>query len=113
MLALPLSVVLLAVAPADSRLTFLDSMKAELDRNQKQLKLNSHEAPYFISYQVKDYDQREVSARFGAIFTDGAWRDRQVYVDVRVGSYEFDNSIDQGMDFSFSSKGTSYVARKA
>ena len=120
MLALPLSLVLLAAAPdpapkpaADSRLTFLDAMRAELDRNQKQLKLNSHEAPYFISYQVKDYDQREVSARFGAIFTDGAWRDRQVYVDVRVGNYEFDNSIDQGMDFSFSSKGTSYVARKS
>jgi TldD protein len=121
MLALPLMLALLAAGPeqapltlkpADPRVELLDAMRAELDRNHRQLRLNGHEAPYFISYQVKDFDQREVSGRFGALFTDGAWRDRQIYVDVRVGSYEFDNSIDQGLDFNFSSKGTSYVTKK-
>jgi TldD protein len=98
---------------ADPRLALLDALKVELDRNKAGLRLNDHGPPYFISYQVKDYDQREVSARFGALFSSGAWRDRQVYVDVRVGSYELDNSQDQGLDFSFSAKGSSYVARKA
>ena len=122
MLALPLTLALLTAAPEqtpppikptkDSRLELLDAMRAELERNHRQLRLNGHEAPYFISYQVKDYDQREVSGRFGALFTDGAWRDRQIYVDVRVGSYEFDNSTDQGLDFNFSNKGTSYVTKK-
>jgi TldD protein len=122
MLALPLTLALLTAAPEqtplpikpskDSRLELLDAMRAELDRNHRQLRLNGHEAPYFISYQVKDYDQREVSGRFGALFTDGTWRDRQIYVDVRVGSYDFDNSTDQGLDLNFSQKGSSYVPKK-
>ncbi|MFL5319095.1 MAG: TldD/PmbA family protein, partial [Myxococcaceae bacterium] len=33
-------------------------------------------------------------------------------VDVRTGSYDFDNSIEEDMDFNFSMKGTSYVVRK-
>ena len=121
-LAVPLTLALLAAAPEqtplpikpdkDPRLELLDAMRTELDRNHRQLRLNGHEAPYFLSYQVKDYDQREVSGRFGALFTDGAWRDRQVYVDVRVGSYEFDNSTDEGLEFNFSNKGTSYVTKK-
>jgi TldD protein len=121
MLALTLTLAALSAAPeqsplpikhADPRVELLDAMAAELERNHKQLRLMGHEAPYFLGYQVKDYDQREVSGRFGALFTDGTWRDRQIYVDVRVGSYEFDNSMDQGLDFSFSSKGASYVTKK-
>jgi TldD protein len=112
---------LLAAAPtpenrpltvADPRLPLLDAMAAELGRSQQQLRLEDHGPPYFISYQVKDYDQREVSARFGAIFSDGAWRERQVYVDVRVGDYAFDNSTQEGLEFDFSGKGSSYVPRK-
>ncbi len=113
-----LAALLVTAAPAaptdtpDPRLALLDGMRAELERSQKELKLGDHGPPYFISYQVKDYDQREVSARFGALFTDGSWRDRQVYVDVRVGSYELDNSADQGMEFGFTTRGTSYITRK-
>lgn len=100
------------VKPGDARLPLLDAMRVELERNQSQLKLNENGAPYFISYQVKDYDQRGVAARYGAVFDDETDRKRHVYVDVRVGSYEFDNSIDQGREFSFSDKGNSYIARK-
>src|SRR4051812_38386639 len=102
-----------AAAPVpDSRLTLLDAMAEELKRNQTQLKLEEAGPPYFISYQVKDYDSREVDARYGALFNDEQNHDRKVYVDVRVGSYELDNSIDEESDFNFSMKGTSYVTRK-
>ncbi len=36
-------------------------MTAELTRNQQQLKLKGHEPPYFMSYQLKDYDQYAIS----------------------------------------------------
>lgn len=100
------------VKTPDSRLALLDAMQAELKRNHEKLKLGENGPPYFISYQVKDYDHREISARYGALFDDDSSRQRQLFVDVHVGNYEFDNSKDQGFEFSFSSKGTSYTARK-
>ncbi|QSQ27775.1 TldD/PmbA family protein [Pyxidicoccus parkwayensis] len=107
------SVMLMAAAPApDARVTLLDAMATELARNQQQLKMQSHEPPYFMSYQLKDNEQTAVAARYGAIFLDDSYRERKLYVDVRVGSYEFDSSVPEGLDFSFSTKGTSYIARK-
>nr|WP_275899148.1 TldD/PmbA family protein [Pyxidicoccus caerfyrddinensis] len=107
------SAVLMAAAPApDARVTLLDAMASELARNQQQLKMQSHEPPYFMSYQLKDYEQTAVAARYGAIFMDDSYRERKLYVDVRVGSYDFDSSVPEGFEFSFSTKGTSYIARK-
>lgn len=113
---LALCVLLLgAAAPeADPRLTLLDAMEVELARNQRQLRLQEHEPPYFMSYQLKQSEQHHLSARFGALFQDDTYRDRRLLVDVRVGSYEFDNSP-EGEEFSFgfsSGPGTSYTARK-
>jgi predicted Zn-dependent protease len=67
-------------------------MQAELARSMERLRLKDYEAPYFIGYQVKDYRQREVSGRYGALFSRVEQRDRKLYVDVRVGSYDFDSS---------------------
>jgi predicted Zn-dependent protease len=108
------SAVLLGAAPAqdDARVKLLDAMATELARNQQQLKLQNHEPPYFMSYQLKDYEQHNLSARYGALFGDYSYRERKLYVDVRVGSYEFDSSVPEEMDFGFSSKGTSYISRK-
>ncbi|HLL55427.1 MAG TPA: TldD/PmbA family protein, partial [Myxococcaceae bacterium] len=99
-------------APADPRLKILDAMAAELERNQTQLKVNSHEPPYFVSYQVKDYETIDLDARYGALFNDARHRDRKIYADVRVGSYDFDNSMEEGYDYSFSTKGQSFIPRK-
>ena len=80
---------LTAAAPApDARVTLLDAMAEELQRNQQQLKLQNHEPPYFMSYQLKDTEQHAVVARYGALFLDDSYRERKLYVDVRVGSYE-------------------------
>ena len=102
-----------AAPPQDRRQSLLDAMTAELQRNQTELKLSGHEPPYFLSYQLKDYLQEEIAARYGAVFQDESRHDRKIYVDVRVGSYDFDNSIGEDMDFNFSMKGNSYITRKA
>jgi TldD protein len=112
---LALSTLLLAAAPAtprDPRTDLLDAMATELARNHQQLRLQSHEPPYFLSYQLKDYDQHSVAARFGALFLDDGFRERKLYVDARVGTYEFDSSVGENeFEMSFSTKGTSYMPR--
>ncbi|MHB8873566.1 MAG: TldD/PmbA family protein [Myxococcaceae bacterium] len=112
MLALLPLLLLAAKPPTDPRQDLLDAMALEVNRNQAELKLHENKPPYFLSYQVKDYDQKEITARYGALFQDDSFRDRKLYVDVRVGSYEYDNSVGDELDFSFSTKGNSYITRK-
>jgi TldD protein len=99
-------------ASVDPRLSILDAMKEELERNRTRLKLGENPPPYFISYSVKDLTQSYVAARYGALFDDLTNRDRRVFADVRVGSHELDNSVNEEFDFNFSLKGTSYTTRK-
>jgi TldD protein len=99
-------------ASVDPRLPILDAMKEELERNRTRLKLGENPPPYFISYSVKDLTQSYVAARYGALFDDSTNRDRRVFADVRVGSHELDNSVNEEFDFNFSLKGTSYTTRK-
>lgn len=108
-----MSALLTGAAPApDPRTQLLEAMASELARNQQQLKLQNHEPPYFMSYQLKEYDSYVIAARYGALFLDDGYRERKLGVDARVGSYEFDSSVDEGMDFGFSTKGYSYTSRK-
>ena len=79
-------------APRDERLDVLAAMTAELGRSTDRLKLAAYEAPYFVAYQVKDVTRNEVGGRYGALFDDLQRRDRDFFVDVRVGSYAFDSS---------------------
>lgn len=102
-----------AKPPPDPREDFLDAMVVELNRNHAQLKLKENKAPYFISYAMKDFDQREISGKYGAIFEDATGRERKLSVDVRVGDYGFDSSIGDDFEFSLSTKGTSYITRKS
>lgn len=107
------SALLVAAAPApDARVALLDAMADELQRNQQQLKLQNHEPPYFMSYQLKDTEQYGIVARYGAIFVNDDYRERKLYVDVRVGSYEFDSSGPEEYDFFGGGRGSSYIANK-
>src|SRR2546427_10382307 len=90
---------LAAKPPPDPRQDLLDAMTVELLRNQAELKLRENKPPYFISYEMKEDDQREVAARYGALFQDETYRDRKLYMDVRVGSYQYDHSIGDELDF--------------
>ena len=84
----------LAAAQPDRRLVLRDAMAAELGRSVKRLKLPGYESPYFVSYTVRDYDTFDIKAKLGAIYTDNHVLGRQAYVEVRVGSYQFDNTAD-------------------
>jgi predicted Zn-dependent protease len=96
---------LVAAAPTpplpDPRLAVLTAMKDELTRTRERLRLDDHEPPYFLSFQVKEEQSFNLLARYGALFDDDERRDRRIYVDVRVGNYELDNSSpdDGGPDF--------------
>jgi predicted Zn-dependent protease len=101
-----------AKPPPDPRLDLLEAMIAEVDRSHASLTLKENPAPYFVSAQVKDYLHQEVGARFGALVSDATERERKLFADVCVGSYQFDSSMGDELDFSFSLKGTSFFAPK-
>jgi predicted Zn-dependent protease len=92
----------------DPRQKLLSAMVDELERAQKSLQLRGHEAPYFLSYAVRGVSMEEVGAKYGAIFLDHTRRERRLQVDVRVGSYQFDNTgAHELFDFDGSDSGYS------
>src|SRR5947207_9389046 len=102
---------LLAAVPqqSDARERILSALVEELSRSQKDLRLSGYETPYFMSYAVRGIDTREVGAKYGAIFLDHIRRERRLQVDVRVGSYDFDNTGSQEM-FDFDGQDSGYAA---
>jgi predicted Zn-dependent protease len=70
----------------------VSAMQKELQRAMGKLRLKGYEAPYFIAYGVRDYDEREVTARFGALVSRDRDHGRQAHVEVRVGDYQLDNT---------------------
>ncbi|MBN1571384.1 MAG: hypothetical protein JXA73_26350 [Acidobacteria bacterium] len=70
----------------------LDAMKDELARSMQQLKLEGEAGPYYVSYLITDTYVLRISADSGAITTNIENRNRVLKVDLRVGSYDQDNS---------------------
>jgi len=85
----------------DHRLVMLGALKAELGRSKQELRLPGEDGPYFIRYLVREYDDYDLGARFGAIFEDSYQNVRQAAVEVRVGSYQFDNTADDSSEKAF------------
>jgi len=79
---------------SDHRLALLTALKSELQRSQSKLRLPGEDGPYFIRYLVREYDDYDLVARFGALLEDSHQHLRQANVEVRVGSYKFDNTAD-------------------
>ena len=67
-------------------------MNDELQRSVKELQLNDLDKPYFIQYVLIDEDEYQAVATFGALTASDRSRQRYVNAQVRVGSYDFDNS---------------------
>src|SRR4051794_11993989 len=74
----------------DKRLVVLDALKQELGRSKERLKLSGEDPPYFARYLMREYDDYDMAARFGAVLEDSYQNVRQVSVEVRVGDYHFD-----------------------
>ncbi|MEO8053289.1 MAG: metallopeptidase TldD-related protein, partial [Acidobacteriota bacterium] len=72
----------------------LRAMRDEMERSS-QLRVvggGGDDTPYFISYTLDDNDAFEVAASFGAITSVSRNRFRLPNIEVRVGSYDFDNT---------------------
>jgi predicted Zn-dependent protease len=76
-----------------SDLGVMKAMQEELNRSWEKLRLEGYESPYFISYQIKDNAFYSIEGKYGAVVSSDSDRVRRLFVDVRVGNYEFDNSI--------------------
>jgi hypothetical protein len=79
-----------AESPSDD--VVMQSMLDELERSKQKLQLGELAKPYFISYMIVDVDSIRAVATFGSLQSSYRWRYRQVGAEVRVGSYEFDNT---------------------
>jgi hypothetical protein len=68
------------------------AMQDELQRSMQQLHLENLEKPYFIGYRVVETARLSVQATFGAVIAKDERRERRLSVELRVGSYDFDNT---------------------
>ncbi len=69
----------------------LKSMQDELQRSINKLVIQGQEKPYFIEYEAMDVQTFTATASFGGLLYAQRNHGRAMMVDVRVGSYEFDN----------------------
>ena len=79
----------------------LGALKAELARSKERLRMPKEDPAYFLRYLVRDYDETDITARFGALTEDDHTRARQATVEARVGDYMFDNTADDSTDKMF------------
>ena len=70
----------------------LDAMKAELTRSEEQFK-KQKTPPYFLSYEVVESESAGATGSFGALVSSSVpTRRRALGIDLRVGSYQLDNT---------------------
>lgn len=73
----------------------LSAMKDEQQRSIKELKMQGHEAPFYISYDINDLKTYFFSATSGALLQSGSRPVRSKNMRILVGGYEFnDESLD-------------------
>ncbi|MCK4232625.1 hypothetical protein KAX21_06720, partial [candidate division WOR-3 bacterium] len=87
-----LSLAICSLAWAAPQNPILAAMQSELDRSMQNLRMEEQERPYFLSYLVTDQTYVTVEASLGAITQSDESRNSRLSVDLRVGSYELDNS---------------------
>ncbi|HEX7320314.1 MAG TPA: metallopeptidase TldD-related protein [bacterium] len=68
------------------------AMADELNRSMTSLQISNQIKPYYLSYRVIDRQACDIEAAFGGLIYSEDERNRDVFVDLRVGSYDFDNS---------------------
>src|SRR5262249_40901281 len=77
----------------------LNALVEEQQRGLARMRLPGYEAPYFISYLLRSTDHAEVEAKHGAVYSRDREQRRQLYVEVRVGDYRFDNTAPSADSF--------------
>ena len=89
LLALSLAVALAPAADADE---ITGALEAEVSRNLEGLGLEGLERPYFLGYWLRDQRDLTIQGSLGSILRSLDYRTRIGRIDLRVGSYELDNS---------------------
>ena len=89
--------------PADE--TLLRAMRDELERSKQLAVVAGQDAPYFFSYSLTDAETLRISASMGAVVNVDRTHFRSPSTEVRVGSYDFDNT---GHIYSGISSGSRY-----
>ncbi len=79
-------------ALADDKDVVLSALTDEMDRSMKDLRIDVHPPPYFISYTVKETDDSSYSSCLGAPSVFDHDRDRVLIPVIKVGNYELDSS---------------------
>ncbi len=79
----------------------LTAMKTELDRSVQALAHADTIPLYYLAYHVTDTDRHALSASYGALTKEDNNRSRILDIDLRVGSYDLDNTREMRGDFGF------------
>ena len=79
-------------AEAEAESIVLRAMRDELNRAMQGLRLARLETPYFLAYRIDDSAVLNARARFGALTSATASRNRLLTVEVRVGDANLDNT---------------------
>ena len=79
-------------AAADAPDPLLVALEGEVQRSMDQLALPDAPRPYFVAYTVLDTHQARATASLGSLLHSGEGRSRPLRAEVRVGSYESDNT---------------------
>jgi predicted Zn-dependent protease len=88
--------------PAIQESALSRAMRDELSRSMKDLRLGQLERPYFVSYQVREVQDVDISASSGSLLTSDENRSRMLTVELRIGDYAFDNTnFFAGPEFAF------------
>jgi TldD protein len=76
---------------AEPRPQLMEAMRVELGRSMTGLKIDAFGPPYFMSYTLRDASNTSINARYGGLDVADESQARQIYVQVRVGDFAFDN----------------------
>jgi len=69
----------------------------ELERAMREMRIPGYPRPFYLSYLIRDEEHWRVQARYGAVIHDTHERQRDAFVDVRVGSWRSDQVRDGGL----------------
>jgi len=83
------------------RAVILQALNRELARSKEKLKLQDFDPPYFVSYLLNDYEIKSLTGSYGTVYSNRHNHRREVYAEVRVGDYQFDNSGRGGFEFRY------------
>ncbi|MBZ5525106.1 MAG: peptidase U62 [Acidobacteriia bacterium] len=85
-----------AVSNNDHGDATIKAMLTELKRSQEKLQLGQLQRPYYIDYQVTEYQDYTTDATLGALLDDQTMIGRVVRVVVRIGDYKQDSYFGEG-----------------